>query len=591
MEEKKSFIKTKKQMYMVIGIFALVLFLGGITYAFFNYTRTGSANTIRVGKIAFTSDQNTPINLTNMFPIEPTAANLADNTKVGIVTIDISGDTTYNQGIEYLVTATNVQNTVGTGVNTKVVPISISVEYAASESKDIGTSSASYFGVRGGNNSYYKVLSNDTINDGDRLLVGYIKPDNTGIDGKITIKAYLDSSKIAISDTYNGTESDNMGTTTNWVNGRTVLTTTEWNALQENGVSFQVKVEANEGIWVKDQIIYNANGGTISPSYKEINNDANTYGLLDTPQRQGYTFDGWYSSAIGGTLVESSTAYISGTSPTMLYAHWSLAPICIRATSLHTEVCTQTSGYCAMDGYAENENITYGNLGTSGNMPITGDAFDCDVNGDGNYTERFYYVSDYYDTSTNTFDNTYATLIYYSNTVNGIANEGGTAYYATARENWHGPVTAKTNLPTTSQWTNITLKETDRFVLSCDNGNCTNTPVLTTGGGNNTIENPFSYSGYAARLLTIKELDSADCTNTLAYDNGLRTCNFLMEGTNYADSSKLTTGTWLDTPRTGSSIGVWSVYAPRSAVNYTTTDDTTRGTRPAIDIPYSRLGY
>ncbi len=40
------------------------------------------------------------------------------------------------------------------------------------------------------------------------------------------------------------------------IGDRVVFTTEEWNALQENGVSFQVKVEANEGIWV-DEPIYN----------------------------------------------------------------------------------------------------------------------------------------------------------------------------------------------------------------------------------------------------------------------------------------------------------------------------------------------
>ena len=312
----------KKYLY-IIGPLVLLVALVGITYAFFNYMRTGSANSIKVGKVYFNTEQNGAFSLTNMFPIEPTQANLADNTKVGTVTIDVTGDTTYDNGIEYLVTAINVQNIVGTGNNQKRIPIGINVSYEASEDEEIGTVSNSYFGVRGGNTSYYKVLSNDTINEGDRLLVGYIAKGATGIDGTITIKAYFDSSMIAISDTYDGNESDNMGTTTNWVNGRTVLTTTEWNSLQTNGVSFQVKVEANEGIWVKEQIKYNANGGEISPSYKEIDNNATTYGNLPIPTRIGYIFDGWYTDPVNGTEVTASTSYTRGTSTTTLYAHWS----------------------------------------------------------------------------------------------------------------------------------------------------------------------------------------------------------------------------------------------------------------------------
>ena len=52
-----------------------------------------------------------------------------------------------------------------------------------------------------------------------------------------------------------------------------------------------------------------------------------------------------------------------------------------------------------MSIFSENKKIIeYGNLGKSGDDPISGDAFDCDVNGDGIYdseTERFYYITDF----------------------------------------------------------------------------------------------------------------------------------------------------------------------------------------------------
>ena len=93
--------------------------------------------------------------------------------------------------------------------------------------------------------------------------------------------------------------------------------------------------------------------------------------------------------------------------------------ICKRATTLHTEECTQTSVTynCSGAGYTSagskgTSTITYGNLGTSGSL-TSGDAFDCDVNGDGVYdskTERFYYVSDYYNTSTKSFESDTAVL-------------------------------------------------------------------------------------------------------------------------------------------------------------------------------------
>ena len=96
-------IKSKKQSLIVIGVFTLVLMLGTVTYAFFNYTRTGTANTIKTGRISFNSEQGTSINLTNMFPIDVTNGIPDDATKVGTVTIHVTGDTTYAEGVEYLV--------------------------------------------------------------------------------------------------------------------------------------------------------------------------------------------------------------------------------------------------------------------------------------------------------------------------------------------------------------------------------------------------------------------------------------------------------------------------------------------------------
>ena len=132
--------------------------------------------------------------------------------------------------------------------------------------------------------------------------------------------------------------------------------------------------------------------------------------------------------------------------------------ICKRATTLHTEKCTQTddSMFCSGAGYTTSgskgtSTITYGNLGTSGTL-TTGDSFDCDVNGDGEYnpgTERFYYVSDYYNTSTKSFEKDTAVLIYYNNVSAGSPNNNTTYAYDSSGENWHGPRTAISQLPTT----------------------------------------------------------------------------------------------------------------------------------------------
>ena len=248
-EEKRS--NKKQNLLLVLGLIAFIGLVGGVTYAFFNYTRTGAGNTIRVGRIAFISRQTETISLTNLFPIDPTETGVMDNEeKVGTLEIEIEGDTDYVDGVEYLISTVNSSITS----NGKTLPISLDVTVT-----NLGTSSDSYFTARESKNAtIYKKLIGDTLTGDEQVLVGYIKPNTTsgtkeGVNGKITIKAYLDKSNILISDTYNDGEepTDNMGTLVSMGEGKTVFTTTEWNVLQQNGVSFQIKVEANEGIWVE----------------------------------------------------------------------------------------------------------------------------------------------------------------------------------------------------------------------------------------------------------------------------------------------------------------------------------------------------
>ncbi len=244
-------IKTKKQMFIVIGAFILTLLLGTTTYAFFNYTRTGSANTIKVGRISFVTRQTETINLTNAFPIDKTTID-TDTNNVDEVVIEIEGDTDYADGIEYLVSSVNSSIYTSNGT---LVPISLDIEVDG-----LGTENDNYFTARDSKNAnIYKQLAGDTLVGDQMLLVGFIKKNTTngqaeGVDGSITIKAYFDKDKILISDTYDGSESDNMGTTNSMAEGKTVITTTEWNALQSSGLSFKVKIEANEGIWVKGSL-------------------------------------------------------------------------------------------------------------------------------------------------------------------------------------------------------------------------------------------------------------------------------------------------------------------------------------------------
>ena len=305
--------KNKQVMFAIIGVAVLVIGLVGVTYAFFNYTRTGSANQIKTGQIYFNAEQGDTVTLSDLFPITVEDGTTVDASTpgVGSLKLHITGDTTYEEGVEYLIEAVDV-----TGNGETALPISIAISYAATEPASgqdpnvIGTADDDYFTNRGGSDSRYKLLSTGSITEGEDILVGYIAPGNTGIDGELTILAYLDARNIAITDTYpektvytvnttgyiaatcetalNGNENASTicatttslqteldstsstltpaqitalenaglvteytdGTTSTWVNGRTVFTTEQWNALQATGVSFKIKATANEGTWV-----------------------------------------------------------------------------------------------------------------------------------------------------------------------------------------------------------------------------------------------------------------------------------------------------------------------------------------------------
>ena len=273
---------------------------------------------------------------------------------------------------------------------------------------------------------------------------------------------------------------------------------------------------------------------------------------------------------------------------------------CKRAdvSTLHTEECTQTDStyYCSGAGYTTTGSkgtttITYGNQEVTQGKLTSGDAFDCDVNGDGEYTEteRFYYVSDLYNTTTKQFDSNYAVLIYYNNFANKIpdnTSSGLIAYYPSVKENWHGPVKAKEILPLTSTWTNITLSNTTRAIIN-EKGEATS------DNGSNNLPTAFSYEGYAARLLTAQEINLA-CNITVGSNNTgeLDNCNYLVENTKYSNSTLGTYGYWLETSDAEGSINVWGVSGSnRSVYNINTSNSGTYSSRPAIEVLKSEIQY
>lgn len=70
------------------------------------------------------------------------------------------------------------------------------------------------------------------------------------------------------------------------------------------------------------EVSFDINGGGTAPASQKAT-FGQTYGALPTVTRTGYTFDGWFAAAGGGTKVTDTTSVSTAANHT-LYAHWTL---------------------------------------------------------------------------------------------------------------------------------------------------------------------------------------------------------------------------------------------------------------------------
>jgi uncharacterized repeat protein (TIGR02543 family) len=66
-------------------------------------------------------------------------------------------------------------------------------------------------------------------------------------------------------------------------------------------------------------VIFDANGGTVSPTYGIIGADGKLESLPESATRVGYTFGGWFTTATGGTKVTTNTVFKDDAT---IYARW-----------------------------------------------------------------------------------------------------------------------------------------------------------------------------------------------------------------------------------------------------------------------------
>ena len=209
----------KQFLLSVIGIAILVVAVVGVSFAFFNYSRTGTeVNGLTVGSINFTGNVS-GIQLNNAFPVSDVtaAATNVSTADVAIVTVTISGNTTYANGIDFTVTA--VPET-GNDLDSDLITTSVTTSNLTGATiKESATT------LKSGTQS--------TV-----LVSGNIPNKTTITNGTITIKLYVSNADVLISDT-----PTDAGTIA-YADGREIISTSAWNAKK---YSFKIDIWAVQG--------------------------------------------------------------------------------------------------------------------------------------------------------------------------------------------------------------------------------------------------------------------------------------------------------------------------------------------------------
>lgn len=93
-----------------------------------------------------------------------------------------------------------------------------------------------------------------------------------------------------------------------------------WNEFSTPTFDWKCTGFTNESPVVKYTVTFNANGGSVFESSRNIV-AGSAIGTLPEPEYSGYDFTGWYTDSTSGTKISSSTII---TSPVTYYAHWTL---------------------------------------------------------------------------------------------------------------------------------------------------------------------------------------------------------------------------------------------------------------------------
>ena len=171
----------------------------------------------------------------------------------------------------------------------------------------------------------------------------------------------------------------------------------------------------------------------------------------------------------------------------------------------------------------------------------------------------------------------------------------GTEYSTTAEEKeinpelttssaCYGPIHLVKDLPTSTEWSNVQLKETNRQILQSNRDNQNITSCRTGDLG------IFSYEGRAARIVTWPEIMEGchlDYTNYAKTNSLLDYCEFTAERTSYGGNYS-GFGLWTET-KMSDTYQVWTTIASILSTGLVPVGGW--GGRPVIDVAKTNIQY
>lgn len=100
--------------------------------------------------------------------------------------------------------------------------------------------------------------------------------------------------------------------------------------------------------WTAYTVTYNANGGSVSSASASAGSNGSV--TLPTPTRTGYTFNGWYTAASGGTKIGNAGASYTPTANITLYAQWKVNSYKVTITTSNSSTAVSVNGTTVNNG-------------------------------------------------------------------------------------------------------------------------------------------------------------------------------------------------------------------------------------------------